>query len=105
MTTRAIKLSCLLLVASIAIAHAKEPKRRSTAVHDGLTIDTPIVIKAPLKKYVDVEWAYIKKRYPDAQEFPGEQAMLIHGDGYVDAMTFTTSHGKKTMYFDISGVK
>src|SRR5450432_1925518 len=99
MNTHSVKLICLLLAASIDVCDAKEPKGHSTVVRDGSTMDKAIIIKVPLKKYVDAEWSYIRRRYPDAQEFPGEQAMLIHRDGYVDAMTFTTSHGRKTMYF------
>ncbi len=37
--------------------------------------------------------------------FRYKQALLMHGDGYVDSITITTAQGKrKTIYFDISRV-
>jgi hypothetical protein len=105
MTTHVIKLSWVLLAVSILPCSAKERERQPIAVRDGSTIDKAIIIKAPLKKYVDEEWAYIKKQYPNASPFPGEQAILIHGGRYIDSMTFSTPRGQRTMYFDISGVK
>ena len=105
MTTHVIKLFCVALALGILPCSGKERERPPAAIRDGSTIDKAIIIKAPLKKYVDEEWIYIKKRYPDASPFPGEQAILIRGDRYIDSMTFITPRGQRTMYFDISGVK
>jgi hypothetical protein len=93
-------------LAAIATCEAKEPKASSSPVRDGSTPDKAVIITAPLKEYVGKEWDWIAKHYPGSSMLPYEQALLFHGKGYVDSITFTTARGtRQTVYFDISGVK
>ena len=98
-------LAVALLVVTAAVCGAKEPKQRGSVVRDGSTPERAVIITGPLKQYVTKERAWIAKHYPGSSRFPGNQALLIHGDGYVDSITITTADGKqKTIYFDISRV-
>lgn len=98
-------LAAILFVATVAVSEAREPKAPARSVRDGSTPERAINITGPLKQYVKKEWEWIAKRYPGCSMFPYEQALLMHGDGFVDSITITTAQEKrKTIYFDISRV-
>jgi hypothetical protein len=93
----------LLMVATAC--YAGESKRR-TVVHDGSTIAKAIVITASMSKYVDVEWDWIARHYPNAMMVPGDSSTFLDRGRWYAGISFTTAEGKpKTIYFDTTAVK
>jgi hypothetical protein len=94
----------ILLMVTTA-CYAGESKRRAV-VHDGSTIAKAIVITAPMGNYVDVEWDWIARHYPDAMMVPGHASTFVDRGRWYAGISFTTTEGKpKTIYFDITAVK
>jgi hypothetical protein len=82
----------------------------SGTARDGSTIETAIIIAPPPNTADAREWAEIKKRFPDARPLKTERprlewrttSELAYRGHIIDPRTFATSHGPRTMYFDVT---
>jgi hypothetical protein len=71
----------------------------------GSSIETAIVITAPLKEYVRHKQIWLAKLYPDAPVFPSERYLVDIGDRLYDIEVLQTAKGEEKVYFDITAVK
>ena len=83
----------------------------SDVTRDGSAIEKAIIITPPPPTVDAREWIDIKKRYPDAKPLKDEPSRLewrtttsdlVYRNHIIDPRTFTTSEGRKTMYFDVT---
>ena len=91
-----------VLFVGVACCFAGEP-----IVRDGSSYEKAVIIKAPMSKYVDLEWKWIAQHYTGARMVPGESSTSVDRHGrWFAAVSFTTADGKpKMVYFDITDVK
>ena len=83
-----------------AVANAATDTRR-----DGSTEDRAIIMKGSLVSFENAAYRIIRQRYPDAKQPPLKRAVTFDGHTYIARVVFDTfSHGRHTMYFDITHV-
>jgi Flp pilus assembly secretin CpaC len=56
-----------------------------------------------MDRFVDAEWEWIARRFPNAMMVPGGSTSFLAAGRWYTAVSFTTADGKeKTVYFDIT---
>ncbi len=95
---------CLLIIAlTVATGVAKEPSQRGS--RDGTTKDRAIIMTGSREALGAKKLDAFRRRYPDANFLSGSMWFEDYHGRHLDCMTLPTSHGKRTMYFDITDVK
>lgn len=75
-------------------------------VRDGSSPEKAVIIAGRRRQHVTKVWEWIAANHPGCSMCSYEQALLLHGNAYVDSITIVASRGRrKTIYFHISDVK
>jgi hypothetical protein len=81
-------------------------KEQIKLVRDGSSPEKAVILTGRRKPHVTKVWEWIASRHPACSMCSYDQALLLHGNAYVDSITITVSRRRrKTIYFQISGVK
>jgi len=72
---------------------------------DGSTEERAIIMRGSLVSFENAAYRVISQRYPDAKRPPIKRAVTFDGRTYIAKVVFDTfSHGRHTIYFDITHV-
>jgi hypothetical protein len=74
-------------------------------IRDGSTEERAIVVRGSLTSFENAAYRVIRQRFPDVKHPPIKRAVTFDGHTYIARVVFDTySHGRYTMYFDITHV-
>lgn len=81
-------------------------KKQIKLVRDGSSPEKALIITGRPGQHVTKVWEWIAGHHPACSMCSYEQALLLHGNAYVDSITILVSPGRrKTIYFHVSRVK